>query len=142
MSSIKVLLKKVEGNAHHDCHLLNGVDSAGRLLGPPRFGFVQVGLDRGLLCRRKIEFVDPSGDRALGQRAWEMSGQPRVGVSWNGEETIMVQMQVEQVEHWPLAEAVGWEVPERMDRQASMRLEDIGYLQPVGVVGQLVDGVE
>ena len=27
------------------CHLLDGVDSAGRLLGPPCFGFLQVGLD-------------------------------------------------------------------------------------------------
>ena len=26
----------------------------------------------------------------------------------------MVQMQVEQVEHWPLAETVGWEVQERI----------------------------
>ena len=88
MSSVKVLLKKVEGNAHHDCHLLTGVDSAGRLLGPPRFGFVQIGLDGGLLGWSKIEFVDPSGDRALGQRAWEMSGQPGVGVCWNGEKTL------------------------------------------------------
>ena len=74
MSSVKVLLKKVEGNAHHDCHLLNGVDSVGRLLGPPRFGFFQIFLDGSLLGWRKIEFVDPSGDRALGQRAREMSG--------------------------------------------------------------------
>ena len=88
MGGVKVLLKKVEGNAHHDCHLLNGVDSAGRLLGPPRFGFVQICLDGSLLCWREIEFVDPSGDRALGQRAWEMSSQPGVGVSWNGEETL------------------------------------------------------
>ena len=48
------------------------------------------------------------------------------------------------MEHWPLAKTVEWEAQEWMDRQASMRLEDqlpIGYLQPVGVVGQLVDGV-
>ena len=93
MSGIKVLLQKVEGNAgnaHHNCHLLDGVDGAGGLLGPPHFGFVQVGLDGILLCWREteIEFIDPSGDRALGQRAWEMSGQPGEGVSWNGEETL------------------------------------------------------
>ena len=49
MRGVKVLLKKVEGNAHHNCHLLDGVDSTGGLLGPPRFGFVQVGLDGILL---------------------------------------------------------------------------------------------
>ena len=57
----------------------------------------------------------------------------------------MVQMQVEQVEqveHWPLAETVGWEAQERRGRQASMRLEDqspMGYLQPVDVVEPLVE---
>ena len=57
----------------------------------------------------------------------------------------MVQMQVEQVEHWPLVENVEWEAQEWIDRQASMRLEDqllMGYLQPVGAVESLVHGVE
>ena len=56
----------------------------------------------------------------------------------------MVQRRVEQEEHWPPAKIVGWEVQELMDRQASRKLEDqlpIGYLQPFGVVGQLVDEV-
>ena len=57
-------------------------------MGPPRFGFFRAGLDGSLLCWRKIEFVYPSGGRALGQRAWEMSGQPGVGVAWNGEEIL------------------------------------------------------
>ena len=57
----------------------------------------------------------------------------------------MVQMQVEQVEHWLLAETVGSEAQERMDQQATMRLEGqppIGCLQPVDAVEQLVNEVE
>ena len=101
MSGVKVLLK-VEGNAHHDRHLLDGVDSTGGLLGPPRFGFVQVGLDGILLCRREIEFVDPNGDRALGQRTWEMSGQPGVGVTWNGEETLWFKCRWSRWSRWSI----------------------------------------
>ena len=57
----------------------------------------------------------------------------------------MAQTQVEQAEHWPLAETVGWEAQERMDRQASKRMEDqlpMGYLRPVDAVEPLVGGVE
>ena len=87
MIGIKVLLEKVEGNADDDRHLLNGVDSTGWLLGPPRFGFVQIGLDRILLGLRKIELVDRGNDCSFGQRGRKMIGQPRVGAAWDGEET-------------------------------------------------------
>ena len=57
------------------------------MLGPPRVGIVQIGLDGILLGLRKIKLVDPGSDRTFGQRGRKMIGQPRVGVAWNGEET-------------------------------------------------------
>ena len=84
---IKVLLEKVEGNTHYDGHFLNGVDSTGALLGPPRLSLVQIGLDSILLGLKKIKLIDPGGDRAFGQGSRKMICQPGIGVAWNSEKT-------------------------------------------------------
>ena len=45
----------------HDGHLLDGVNSTGRLLGPPRFRLFQVDLNGVLLGLRQPKLSQPIG---------------------------------------------------------------------------------
>ena len=91
MGVLEVLLEKVEWNARHDGYSLNCVRSTRLLVLPPCVRFVHVGLDGILLCRWKIELVEPRGDRALAERVGKMRGQPRVRRARDGQKTLWLE---------------------------------------------------
>ena len=85
LAGVKVFLKEIDGDAHHDCHLLNGVHSASWLLRPPSFGLLQICLNRVLLGLRQVKLIDPIGNGAFGQAGGKMVFQPGVAVALDGE---------------------------------------------------------
>ena len=91
MGGLEVLLEKVEWNARHDGYSLKCVHSTRLLVLPPCVRFVHVGLDGILLCRWKIELVEPRGDRALAERVGKMRSQPRVRRARDGQETLWLE---------------------------------------------------